>query len=291
MSLTGDEGGYMVPFHLDPAILLSSAGQINPIRQISRVVTTASDSWNGVSSAGATSEWLAEATEAADGSPVLAQPNIPIHKFATDVPFSYEVGMDGANFLQELQMVMVDSVDVLQGLSFVSGSGTGQPTGIITALDGGASEVAAATVDVFAVADILALQNALPARFSARAQWAAQISTINEASSFETTNGALRFPEIADGRLLRKPLHEASQMDAFADVDITETDSNNHILVYGDWTNYVIADRIGATFEVLPGYGANQRPSGERHAFLWGRVGADSIVDNAFRVLSVVTAA
>jgi predicted phage gp36 major capsid-like protein len=54
--------------------------------------------------------------------------------------------------------------------------------GIITALVGTSSIVTSATTDVFARADVYATQNALPARFSGRAQWCAHIATINAIS-------------------------------------------------------------------------------------------------------------
>jgi hypothetical protein len=47
MSLTGGNGGYLVPFTLDPTIVLNNAGAANPFRQISRIATTATNSWNG----------------------------------------------------------------------------------------------------------------------------------------------------------------------------------------------------------------------------------------------------
>jgi predicted phage gp36 major capsid-like protein len=33
-------------------------------------------------------------------------------------------------------------------------------------------------------------------------------------------------------------------------------------------------------------FGANRRPTGQRGMFLWARVGSDSVVDNAFRLLT-----
>jgi predicted phage gp36 major capsid-like protein len=66
MTLTGANGGHMVPLVLDPAIMLTSAGSINPLRQISRVVQTTGSQWSGVTSAGVTAEWKAEGVQAAD---------------------------------------------------------------------------------------------------------------------------------------------------------------------------------------------------------------------------------
>jgi HK97 family phage major capsid protein len=262
MSLTDASGGFMVPFQLDPSIILTSAGSINPLRQISGVVTATSDVWNGVSSAGSTSEWIAEATEVADGSPTLAQPAITIHKFDCFIPYSFEVGMDGASFLEEIGVVMRDSVDQLQATAFTTGTGTGQPWGVVQTLVGGGSVVASAGADVFARADVFAVQNALPARFSARAQWCANLATINAAAQFELSTGSGPvFPEIKSDQLLRKPLNELSNMDE------VNAGQENYILLYGDFSHYVIADRIGATLELIPNLvGANRRPTGQ-----WGR--------------------
>ncbi len=79
-------------------------------------------------------------------------------------------------------------------------------------------------------------------------------------------------------------------MKSTDDIDATKTE-DNHILAYGDWSQFVIADRIGSTIEIVPQiFGANQRPTGQRGAFLWF-VPADVVVDEAFRVLNVATTA
>lgn len=69
-----------------------------------------------------TAEWLAEAAQAADASPTLAQPNIPVHKGSAFVPYSYEVGMDGVNFAREIQGLLVDAADQLQNTAFTTGT-------------------------------------------------------------------------------------------------------------------------------------------------------------------------
>jgi HK97 family phage major capsid protein len=289
MSLTDANGGYMVPLTLDPAIILTSSGSINPLRRISRVVQTVTDQWQGVSSAGVTAEWKAEAAEAADASPTLANPSIPVHFGDAFVPYSFEVGMDAMNFAQELQKLLVDAADQLQATAYTTGTGSGQPTGIITALTGTSSEVNAAADDTFARGDVYTIQNALPPRFQPNAQWCANLSIINTMSQFETTAGARLFPEIADGRLLNRPLNELSNMDG----SITTSGAvSNFVLLYGDFRNFVIADRIGTTLELIPNLvGANRRPTGQRGAMLWFRTGSDSVNDAAFRMLDVASAA
>ena len=88
----------MIPLTLDPAIILTSNGSQDPLREISRVVQIATDSWNGVTSAGVTAEWTAAAAEVADASPTLVSTSIPVYKGDAFVPFSFEVEGDAVIF-------------------------------------------------------------------------------------------------------------------------------------------------------------------------------------------------
>lgn len=269
-------GAELIPLTLDPAIMLTNAGSINPLRNIARVVQTSTNQWQGVTSAGATAEWKAEHVEAADGAPTMDDAPIPVHLGDIDVLYSYEVGMDAMSFLDELGRVLRDAADVFQADAFTTGTGTGQPRGVIT---GATQTVSGGGAGVLDLDDPVLVQNALPARFSARAQWCGHIATINTIGSFETANGSLRYPEVANGQLLRKPLNELSDMAA---------GPTGSTLLYGDFqAGFVIVDRIGSTLEILPGYGANQRPTAQRHAFLTFRTGSDVVVPQAFRRLVV----
>jgi HK97 family phage major capsid protein len=291
MSLTTTAGGFMVPLTLDPAILLTSAGSINPLRKISRVVQTMTNSWHGVTSAGASAEWKTENAQAADASPTIGEVVIPVYLGDAYVPYSYEVGMDAENFLGELTKVLVDSADQLMATAYTTGTGSAQPTGIITAIAAvGGSLVTPGTAETFVKGDVYKVQNALPPRFQGNAQWAGNLAILNTLRQFETTNGALAFPEIESDRLLRHPLNEVSNMDPSFDITAT---ASNYLLIYGDFQEFVIVDRTGGTtVEFIPNtFGANGRPNAQRGAFLWFRTGSDAAVTNAFRMLSITTAA
>lgn len=295
MSLTDTAGGFMVPLTLDPAVLLTSNGSINPLRQIARVVQTATDQWQGVTSAGVTAEWTAEAAEMADASPTLASPSIPVHKGDAFVPFSFEVGGDGVNFLSELSKLLVDGAEQLNATAYTTGSGSGQPTGLITKLVASAGTVSLippAVAETLGAADAYTVQNALPPRFQPNAQWCANLAIINALRQFETTNGALKFPSLQDNppRLLGRAMNELSNMDGSINPSATET---NYPMVYGDFAaGMVIVDRLGSTLELVPHlFGGNGRPTGQRGALLWFRTGSDVVIPNAFRLLSIPTAA
>ncbi len=136
MSTTGANGGHMIPLTLDPAIMLSSDGTNNPLRQLARTVQTTTNAWQGVLSAGATAEWKAEAAEAADGSPTLTAPSIPVFSGDVFVPYTHEVGMDVEGFFEELTRITLDAADNLQATAFTTGNGSTAPQGIVTGLVG-----------------------------------------------------------------------------------------------------------------------------------------------------------
>lgn len=289
MSSTDNAGGYMVPLVLDPSIMISNAGTTDSVVSVARVVSTVSESWQGVTSAGVTAEWKAEAAEAADGTPTLASVPIPVHTGSAYVPYSYEIGQDVPGFTAELQKVLLDAAVNLAATAYTTGSGTGQPKGFVKALDGSASEVAPTTGEVFASADVYKLIEALPPRFRKNATWMANLSVLDLIDQFETTNGAKQFPELGNDRLLRRTVIENSDMDGSWNTAAT---ADNFILCVGDFKEFIIASRIGATIDFIPHvFGANGRPTAERGAHLWFRTGSDVSTVNAFRLLNLATTA
>ena len=91
LSLTNANGGYLLPFVLDPTVVLTNTGSANPWRRISNVKQTTSNTWNGVTSAGVTAAWLTEGSAAADASPTVGNIVVTPQKAAAWVFGSYEV--------------------------------------------------------------------------------------------------------------------------------------------------------------------------------------------------------
>jgi HK97 family phage major capsid protein len=292
MSLTDAAGGYLVPFQLDPTVILTSNGSRNDIRQVARTVVATGDVWNGVSAGAVAWSWDAEAAEVSDDSPTFAQPTIPVYKAAGFVPISIEALADADNVSAEIGTLLAEGKDELESAAFITGTGSGQPTGIVTALAGTASEINAAADDTFALADIFTIQGALPARYRGNATWLANNSIYNRVRQFDTAGGAAMWERIGADRpalLLGRPAIEAEGMDGTV---TTSGAVSNYILAFGDFRNYVIADRIGTTVEFIPHLmGANRRPTGQRGWYAYTRMGADSVNDAAFRLLDVASAA
>jgi HK97 family phage major capsid protein len=210
------------------------------------------------------------------------------------VPFSFEVAGDAVGFMAELARLLMDGAEQLCATAFTGGSGVGQPTGIITSLvasSGTVGLVAPGTAETLSATDPYAVQNALPPRFQPNAQWNANLSVINILRQFETGSGALKFPGLQTNppSLLGRTMWENSNMDGSINAAASE---NNYPLLYGDFGQFVIVDRLGSTLELVPHLvGASRRPTGQRGAILWFRTGSNVVVPQAFRMLSIPTTA
>jgi len=249
--------------------------------------------WNGVSAGQTVFSWDAEASEVSDDASTFLQPTVAIHKGAGFVPISIEALADEQNVAQEVGRLLTFGKESLEAAAFATGTGSGQPFGIVTALAGSASEINAAADDTFAIGDVYTIQGALPARYRADAVWLANNAIYNLIRRFDTQGGAGLWTTLGNDRpqqLLGRNALEAEGMDSTVTVAGAVS---NFILIFGDFSNYVIADRIGMTVEFIPHllHLTTNRPSGQRGWYAYFRVGADSVNDAGFRLLDVPSAA
>jgi HK97 family phage major capsid protein len=281
LSLTGANGGYLVPFTLDPSIVLTNAGAANPFRQISRMETTATNDWNGVASAGVTAQWLAEAGVAADATPSFSQVKITPQKAAAWIFGSVEAISD-TDFAVQLPTIVDDAKAVIENTAFSVGTGTGQPLGVVTAAT---TTVTTAAVATFAVADVYALQAALPprARHGVTPAVVGNVTQINRMRQFDTAGGSSYWTNLGQGappEILGLRLAEASGMAS----TIT---TGSKIAVAGDFAKMVIVDRLGLTVQFSPVLldQATGRPNGSSGWFCYWRVGSGLTDVSQFRTL------
>lgn len=294
MSLTDAAGGYLVPFQLDPTVIVTSAGVRSDIRQVARQVVATGDVWHGVSSANVSWSWDAEGTEVSDDTTTFAQPTIPNYKAAGFVPISIEALEDEQNVAQAVGVLLANGKMDLEGSAFITGSGSGQPTGIVTALVASSptSIVSAATDDTFALGDVYTLQGSLPARYRSNATWLANNLIYNKIRAFDVYGGGGFWTNLNDGRpplLMGRSAIEAEAMDG----TVTTTGAvANYILIFGDFDNFVITDRVGMSVEFIPhlfGTGSG-RPTGQRGWYAYYRTGSDSVNDGGLRLLNAASA-
>jgi HK97 family phage major capsid protein len=288
MSLTDANGGYMVPFQLDPTVILTSDGSYNEMRQIAQQVVATADVWNGVSAGAVSWSFDAEASAVSDDTPTFAGPAITIRTARGFVPISLEAYQDAANVTTQVGRLLAQGKDDLEATVFVTGAaGSNQPIGIVTSLIGSGAVVNSTTTDTFAVADVYKIYNALPARYRSRAAWLSNNAIYSTVRGFDTGGGGNLWTQLAGDRperLLGKGVYEAEAMDG-----VINALAENYVLIFGDFSNYVIADRIGMTVDFIPQLfdPSTGRPTGQKGWFAHYRVGADAVNKGGFKMLDV----
>ena len=294
VSGTDASGGFLLPTHLDPSVILTNDGTSNIVRQIARVVTlTEGDTWNGITSAGVTASFDAELTEVSDDSPTFAKPSIPVHRGQAFVQASVEAVQDIAGLAGEVLMMFADAKDRVEGAAHCVGTGSDQPTGIFTALDANTNvEVVSTTAATIGLVDLQGLKRAVPQRFRGRSSWLMNPVYADAIKALGTALSASYSTDLTEmnaTRLLGAPVYES---DDAPDTQTTTVRDNE--IVVGDFSNYVIVDKPGSvSVKYIDSMfnASNLLPDGRVgwHAF-W-RTGADSVNDVAFRMLQDKTSA
>ena len=276
---------YAVPAFVDPTVVLTSAGQINPVREIARVITITGNTWTGVASTGISAAFAAESTEVADNSPSLTQPTANVEKAQAFIQYPIEVGEDWGALEAEMARLFADGKDSLENSKFLSGLGHGsnEPEGLLV---GATGTVQTASSSVVAVADLYSLREALSPRWRARASWVGNLAIMDKIRQLDTSGGAslwvqLRFGDPAD--LIGRPIYEWSAMSS------SITTGGASVLTFGDFNEFTIVDRVGMNVEVVPHVfaTANNRPSGNRGLYAYWRNTSDVRTSTAFKTLVV----
>jgi HK97 family phage major capsid protein len=285
---TGSAGGFAVPISIDPSINLTSSGAINPIRQLADVRQIVSDTLRLVSADTPASGYGAELAEQTDASPTLVQPTITVARGTTFIPVSIELTQDWGSIEGELMKLLSDGRDILDSTKMLSGSGTNEPVGIFGT--GGLTttqRIQSATTATLAIADAYSLRQGLSAtRFWANATFVGHPTTWDAVWRLVgqgNTTEPLPFNNGRGGDFVGTNKREWSAMSTLT------TTTGAKMLLLGDWSGYVIADRIGATVEVIPHLfgAANRYPIGARGFFYFWRTGTCVSKPNAFRYLEL----
>jgi HK97 family phage major capsid protein len=276
---TTTTGGYAIVPDYDVTLLLINSGTVNPFRQIADVRTTVVNKVYGLSTAGVTVGWISESTEEGDDTPTMAQPSWDVQKASGYIEASFETIQD-TDLGSEVAMLFNDAKDTLEATAFATGTGGGEPYGVVTRCASLGSLVfgdsGSTTEKEIVASDIFALDNALGPRWRNNASFVAnkvvynmirQQSPQGQGSSFWVTLGGGQ-PD----RLIGYPVYESSAMDS-----TVVSGSLDYTVALGDFRNgYRIYDRLGATMAFNPFVvGSSRRPTGNAGWLFYWRVAGD----------------
>lgn len=279
------DGGYAVPFQLDPTIIWTTPGVINPLRDICRVEQIVGKQWQGVVSSGTTVTRSAEAAEATDNSFALTQPVVDTQRVMGFIPFTYEIAESWGQVRTEITTSLVDAKGREEAASFINGNGTGtQANGLLGTLSGNPNVTSSASSTLTA-SNVYNLETALDPRWRANGSFLAHRSIYNLIRQFDTAGGAQLWERIGAGlpnELLGYSAYESSVMNT------APLTTGNVVGLFGDFQQFLIVDRIGMSVELIPQiFGpARQMPTGQRGIFAIWMNNSLVLTPNAFATLT-----
>lgn len=242
------DGGYLVPDEFENQ-LIQKLHQENVLRSISHVIQTASgDHKIPVVASEGTASWLDEEAAYTESNSSFGQVTLGAHKLGTLIKVSDELLNDSAfdltNYIStEFARRLGDSEEE----AFLTGNGTGRPTGILNDSNGAKDGVTAAAADAITFDELIDLFYSLKEPYRKNAVFLMNDSTVKAVRKLKDQNGQYIWqPSVQLGTpdmILNRPVFTSQYMPTLS--------AGNKIALFGDFSYYWIADRQGRTFKRL----------------------------------------
>lgn len=277
-------GGYLAPSEFVREII-KGVTEMSPARQLARVRQTGSKSIMLPKRAGQfAAQWTADqGTRAETTGLSWGMLEVHAHEMYALIDISQQNLEDSAfNLEAEVNFEATEQFAVAEGLAFVSGTGVGQPEGILTNADVSSTNsgsAAAVTAD-----GLLTLKHAIKTAYARNANWAMNRTTLGSVRKLkDATSGAyLWMPGLAQG----KP--NTLDGDPYVEMpDMPSEGANTYPVVYGDFQRaYSLVDRIAMSMLRDP---FTQATSGNIRFLFRRRVGGAVVLAEAIRKLKCST--
>lgn len=242
------DGGYLVPDEFENQ-LIQKLHQENVLRSISHVIQTSSgDHKIPVVASEGTASWLDEEAAYTESNSSFGQVTLGAHKLGTLIKVSDELLNDSAfdltNYIStEFARRLGDSEEE----AFLTGNGTGRPTGILNDSNGAKDSVTAAATDAITFDELIDLFYSLKEPYRKNAVFLMNDSTVKAVRKLKDQNGQYIWqPSVQLGTpdmILNRPVFTSQYMPTLS--------AGNKIALFGDFSYYWIADRQGRTFKRL----------------------------------------
>lgn len=250
------DGGHTVRPELDK-IISRRLVDVSPLRSLAEVVTTTSSVYERVAATSvAGAEWATETSARNQtATPNLAKISIPAHELSALAPVTQQLLEDSeADIGDFLLSLIAEAFSKAEATAFVSGSGTGQPRGFLTAPRATTADGVRAWGTIQTVPSghatqvtsdsLVALLYTLRAPFRRNAAWLMSSATAQAVMGLKDTTGRPLWLEgLAAGQppmLLGRPVHLDEAMPSVA--------AGSAPIALADWKrSYVITDRLGTS--------------------------------------------
>ena len=276
---TDTEGGYLVPDTFEKK-LITSLEEENVIRKHAHVFTTSNGSHKiPVVSSRGTAAWVDEEGQIPESDDAFGQQLIGAHKISTLIKVSEELLNDSAFDLENyFATEFARRIGNAEEAAFLTGNGSGKPTGILADIGGAEIGVTAASETAITADEIIDLFYSLKSPYRKKAIWVLNDRTIKAIRKLKDSNGQYLWqPALHEGEydtILGKRIYTSP----FA----PEIGAGAKTIAFGDFSYYWIGDRQGVAFKRL-----NERyaETGQVGFLASKRVDAKLVLPEAIKVL------
>lgn len=241
------DGGYLVPEEFENQIV-TGLEETNVIRSIAKVITTSAERKIPIAATHSIAQWTLENAAYTESNPTFEQKTVDSFKLTDLVKISVELLQDSCFDLEAyIVQEFARAFGAAEEEAFCIGTGTGQPTGIFNATNGGHVGVTAGSATAITLDNLLDLIYALKAPYRKNAKFFMKDTTVSAIRKLKDNNGAY----------LWQPSVQAGQPDKLLGYDlytspyVPEPAAGALPVAFGDFYNYWIADRSGRTVQKL----------------------------------------
>lgn len=259
-----EDGGYLVPDEFEKK-LIDALQDENIFRTFATIIQTSHGERKiPVVASHGTAAWVDENQEIPESDDKFGVINLSAHKLATLIKVSDELLQDNVfNLENYIAKEFARRIGRAEEEAFLTGSGTGRPTGVLTSAEVVTTTGAALTFD-----EIMDFFHSLREPYRKTATFITNDQTIKTIRKLKDANGNYLWqPSLQVGApdtILGKPYRTSVYMPTVA--------AGNKCLAFGDFSYYWIADRQGRAFQRLNelfavtgqvGFKATQRVDGK----------------------------
>lgn len=239
------EGGYLCPDTFENQ-LVAGLTERGIIRSLSHVISTSSGQHKiPVVASRGTAAWVEEEGAIPEGDDAFGQQYIGAHKVGTLIKVSEELLNDSAFDLEDYFITeFARRIGNKEEEAFLTGDGTGKPTGILNTAGVGVTTTSATTITADELIDLF---YSLDAPYRVNAVWVLNDATMKIVRKLKDSTGQYLWQKaLHEGdheTLLGKPIYHSPYAPTVA--------AGAKPILFGDLSYYWIGDRQGITFRRL----------------------------------------
>lgn len=245
---TDPDGGYLVPDEFEKQ-LIQKLHEANILRSISNVIQTNSGEHKiPVVATEGTASWMEEEAAYTESNTQFSQVSLGAHKLGTLIKVSEELLNDSAfDLMGYLSEEFGRRLGDVEEKAFLTGTGSGQPTGMLNDTTGATLGSTAKSSTDINFDDLIDLFYSLRAPYRKNAVFIMNDDTVKAVRKLKDKNDQYIWqPSVQAGqpdRILNCPVLTSQYMPTLA--------ASNKPVLFGDFNYYWIADRQGRTFKRL----------------------------------------